>query len=137
MQARCASHLTVGKIGNATVKWQVDSSATWQWHYFLDAAVNDKTLTLLVDTGASGVALPMEFAQSAKIVCRNKIYMQTANGVSEACTTIIPKLTFGPFTLIDTPALLSKNLGQPLLGMNVLQQFKVEQNNGEMRISTR
>lgn len=106
-------------------------------HYFLDAVVNDKALTLLVDTGATGVSLPLAFAQSAKIDCRNKIYMQTANGVAEACTTIIPKLIFGPFTLIDVPAILSKNLGQPLLGMNVLQQFKVEQNDGEMYISTR
>lgn len=106
-------------------------------HYFLEATVNDKTLTFLVDTGASGILLPMSFALSVKINCRNKIYLQTANGVSEACTGIIPKLTFGPFTLTDVPAVLSKNLGQPLFGMNVLQQFKVEQNNGEMRISTR
>lgn len=106
-------------------------------HYFLEALVNDKALTLLVDTGASGIALPISFALSAKINCRNKIYMQTANGVAEACTSIIPKLMFGPFTLTDVPAVMSKNLSQPLFGMNVLQQFKVEQNNGEMRISTR
>lgn len=106
-------------------------------HYFLEATVNDKVLTFLVDTGASGVALPKSFALSAKINCRNKIYMQTANGVAEACTTIIPKLTIGPFTLTDVPAVISENLSQPLLGMNVLQKFKVEQNNGEMRISTR
>jgi clan AA aspartic protease (TIGR02281 family) len=106
-------------------------------HYFLEAMVNDKALTLLVDTGASGVALPMSFAITAKISCRNKTYMQTANGVAEACTTIIPKLTIGPFILTDVPAVISKNLSQPLLGMNVLQKFKVEQNNGEMRISTR
>lgn len=106
-------------------------------HYFLDAMVNDKALTLLVDTGASGVTLPMSFALSARIDCRNKIMMQTANGVAEACTTIIPKLTIGPFTLTDVPAIISKNLSQPLLGMNVLEKFKVEQNNGEMRISTR
>jgi aspartyl protease family protein len=106
-------------------------------HYFLEAMVNDKSLTLLVDTGASGVALPMSFALTAKISCRNKTYLQTANGIAEACTTIIPKLTIGPFILVDVPAVISKNLGQPLLGMNVLQKFKVEQNNGEMRISTR
>lgn len=106
-------------------------------HYFLEAMVNDKVLTFLVDTGATGVALPMSFARSAKIKCRNKIYLQTANGVSEGCTTIIPKLVFGPFTLTDVPAVIAENLSQPLLGMNVLQKFKVEQNDGEMRISTR
>ena len=106
-------------------------------HYFLEATVNDKVLTFLVDTGATGVALPMSIARSANIHCRNKIYLQTANGVAEGCTTIIPKLVFGPFTLTDIPAVISENLSQPLLGMNVLQKFKVEQNEGEMRISTR
>jgi clan AA aspartic protease (TIGR02281 family) len=106
-------------------------------HYFLEATVNDRALTFLVDTGASGISLPMSFALAVKISCRNKIYMQTANGVAEACSAIIPKLIFGPFTLTDVPAVISKNLSQPLFGMNVLQQFKVEQNNGEMRISTR
>ena len=106
-------------------------------HYYLEALVNDKALTLLVDTGASGVALPMPFALAANIGCRNKTYMQTANGIAEACTAIIPKLTIGPFILADVPAVISRNLGQALLGMNVLQKFKVEQNNGEMRISTR
>ena len=106
-------------------------------HYFLEATVNDKVLTFLVDTGATGVALPMSVARSANIICRNKTYMQTANGVAEGCTTIIPKLVFGPFMLTDVAAVISENLGQPLLGMNVLQKFKVEQNEGEMRISTR
>jgi clan AA aspartic protease (TIGR02281 family) len=106
-------------------------------HYFLEASVNDKALTLLVDTGASGVVLPMSFALAAKIGCRNKAYMQTANGIAEACTAIIPKLAIGPFILTDVPAVIAGNLGQPLLGMNVLQQFKVEQDNGEMSISTR
>jgi clan AA aspartic protease (TIGR02281 family) len=106
-------------------------------HYFLEATVNDKALTFLVDTGATGVSLPMATALSAKIGCRNKIYIRTANGASEACTAIVPKLTIGPFVLTDVPAVISKTLDQPLLGMNVLQKFKVEQNNGEMRISTR
>jgi len=105
--------------------------------YFLEAMVNDRTLTFLVDTGASGISLPLSFALSANIICRNKIYMQTANGVAEACTAVIPKLKFGPFMLADVPAVISRNLGQPLFGMNVLQKFKVEQNNGEMRIMTR
>ena len=106
-------------------------------HYFLEASINDKALTFLVDTGATGVSLPMATALSAKIGCRNKIYLNTANGVSEACTAIVPKLTIGPFVLTDVPAVISRTLNQPLLGMNVLQKFKVEQNNGEMRISTR
>lgn len=106
-------------------------------HYFLEGMVNDRVLVFLVDTGASGIALPRSFADKAKISCRNKTYIQTANGSAEACTAIISKLLIGPFLLTDVPAIITKNLSQPLLGMNVLQKFKVEQNNGEMRISTR
>jgi predicted aspartyl protease len=32
---------------------------------------------------------------------------------------------------------IAPNLSQPLLGMNVLQQLRIEQNDGEMRISVR
>jgi aspartyl protease family protein len=31
-------------------------------------------------------------------------------------------------------AIISPNLSQPLLGMNVLKQFRVEQDSGEMRL---
>ncbi len=106
-------------------------------HYFLDGTVNGKALTFVVDTGASSVALPREVAMSAQIYCKEKILMQTANGTASACTTIIPQLKFGPFMIRNAPATISPNLSQPLLGMSVLRQFRIEQDNGEMRISAR
>lgn len=106
-------------------------------HYFLDGTINGKALTFVVDTGASSVALPRAVAMAAQIYCKDKIMMQTANGAASACTTIIPQLKFGPFLIKNAPATISHNLGQPLLGMSVLQQFRIEQDNGEMRISKR
>jgi len=106
-------------------------------HYFLDGTINGKPLTFVVDTGASSVALPRKVAMSAQIYCRDKILVQTANGSASACTAIIPQLRFGPFLIRDAPATISPNLDQPLLGMSVLQQFRIEQGNGEMRISLR
>ena len=104
-------------------------------HYFLNGTINGKALTFVVDTGASSVALPREVAMSAQIYCRDKILVQTANGSASACTAIIPQLKFGPFLIKNAPATISPNLGQPLLGMSVLQQFRIEQDQGEMRIS--
>ncbi|MEO8331971.1 MAG: TIGR02281 family clan AA aspartic protease [Gallionella sp.] len=104
-------------------------------HYFLNGTINGKLLTFVVDTGASTVALPREVAMSARIYCRDKILMQTANGSASACTAIIPQLKMGPFLIHNVPATISPNLGQPLLGMSVLQLFRIEQDNGEMRIS--
>jgi len=106
-------------------------------HYFLNGTINGKALTFVVDTGASTVALPREVAMSAQIYCRDKILMQTANGSASACTAIIPQLKFGPFLIKGALATISPNLAQPLLGMSVLQQFRIEQDKGEMRISVR
>jgi clan AA aspartic protease, TIGR02281 family len=106
-------------------------------HYFLDGSINSKKLTFVIDTGASEVSLPRPVALSAQIYCKNQVLMQTANGSASACTTIIPRLKFGPFLMKDVTATIVPNLSQPLLGMNVLQQFRIEQDNGEMRISKR
>jgi aspartyl protease family protein len=63
--------------------------------------------------------------------------MQTGNGQTQVCGTTIHKLRFGHFTLHDVQAVIAPNLSQPLLGMNVLKQFHVGQDNGEMHLSRR
>lgn len=104
-------------------------------HYFLDGTINGRTLTFVVDTGATAISLPQEAAMSAQIYCREQILMQTANGIASACVTSIPKLEFGPFRIANVPATIAPGLTQPLLGMSVLRHFRIEQENGEMRIS--
>lgn len=106
-------------------------------YYFLDGAVNGKALTFVIDTGASFVSLPRSTADGARISCKDKIDMQTANGSIKGCSTTIKKLNFGPFVIKDVMAVIAPNLSQPLLGMNVLQQLKIAQDKGEMRLSTR
>lgn len=106
-------------------------------HYFIDGTINGKPLTFLVDTGATAVALPREIAYVARMSCDEQVRMNTANGSASACLAVISTLKFGPFTLKNVPATIVPNLDQPLLGMNVLQQFKIEQDNGEMKISNK
>ncbi|ADE10514.1 TIGR02281 family clan AA aspartic protease [Sideroxydans lithotrophicus] len=104
-------------------------------HYFIDGSVNDNYLNFVVDTGATFVALPLATAANAGLTCQGKGLMKTGNGVAQVCTTTIEKLKFGNFTLRYVQAVVMPNLSQPLLGMNVLKQFRVEQDNGEMRLS--
>lgn len=106
-------------------------------HFSVDGTINGKPLTFVIDTGASVVVLPRQLAFSAHIYCGNRVMLQTARGPASACSAVIPKLGIGPFQLKDIPAVISGDLGQPLLGMSVLQQFKIEQDQGEMRISPR
>lgn len=104
-------------------------------HYFLNGEVNSHGLTFVVDTGATMVSLPRAFAASASLFCNDKAVIATANGQSNVCTTIITELKLGNFLFKNVTALIVPNLGQPLLGMNILQGFNIEQKNEEMRLS--
>jgi clan AA aspartic protease (TIGR02281 family) len=106
-------------------------------HYFLDAEVNSHSLTFVVDTGATVVALPRAIAASASLFCNEKALMDTGNGRAGGCTTIITELKLGKGSLVlkNVQAVNMPNLNQPLLGMNVLQNFNIEQKNNEMLLS--
>jgi len=106
-------------------------------HYFLAGEVNSTALTFVIDTGASVVSLPSSVAHAAEIDCKKQVKMSTANGLANACTVTIPKLKFGSFLIEDVAAVVVPNLDEPLLGMNVLQQFNIVQEHGQMRISER
>jgi len=103
-------------------------------HYFVDGMINDQKLNFVIDTGASLVSLPQGLANAAGLLCQRQSMAQTANGLTRTCTTTIQTLKFGTFTLKNVEAMISPNLSQPLLGMNVLKQFRVEQDSGEMRL---
>lgn len=106
-------------------------------HYFLEAEVNSTALTFVVDTGASVVSLPSSVARAAEIECKDQVKINTANGLADVCSVVIPKLKFGSFLIEDVVAVIVPNLSQPLLGMNVLQEFNIVQDHGQMRISER
>ena len=106
-------------------------------HYFVDGVINGKPLNFVIDTGASVVSIPRAAAYAASMSCKNQVLMQTANGASSVCTSVIARLKVGPFLLKDVSAMIVPNLSQPLLGMNVLQRFRIEQDNGEMRLSAK
>lgn len=104
-------------------------------HFFVDGAINDQYLNFIIDTGATVVTLPQSAASTAGLRCISQTAMRTGNGITSVCTTRIQKLSFGNFILKDVDALIAPNLSQPLLGMNVLKRFRVEQESGEMRLS--
>lgn len=104
-------------------------------HYFVDGAVNDHYLNFVIDTGATLVSLPQRVANEAGVKCQGSAISRTANGNTTVCTATIRELKFGGFTVRNVEAVFSPSLDQPLLGMNVLQRFRVEQDGGEMRLS--
>ncbi|TXT38155.1 MAG: aspartyl protease-like protein [Comamonadaceae bacterium] len=104
-------------------------------HYFINAQVNGSKVNFLVDTGATTVALPLAMAVNAKLKCQKMDLMHTGNGITQGCTVTIQKLKLEHITLHYVDAVVLPNLSMPLLGMNVLRQFRIEQDNGQMRLS--
>lgn len=104
-------------------------------HYFLDSEVNGIPVRFVVDTGATVVSLPSSVANAANISCKGQIRMETANGSTAACTGTIDKLKFGSFLVKNVTTAIVPNLSQPLLGMNILEQFKITQDDNKMKIT--
>lgn len=104
-------------------------------HYFVNGSINGKALTFVVDTGASSVVLPRAVAMMAGVYCRDRVLMQTVGGTASGCAGVVARLKFGPFLVRDVPVVIAPDLAQPLLGMNVLQQFRIEQEGGVLKLS--
>ncbi|HXU93927.1 MAG TPA: TIGR02281 family clan AA aspartic protease [Gallionella sp.] len=132
-EAQPADEGTAGSTANGTLVIPQRGNG----HYFVDGSINGKALTFVVDTGASSVVLPRPVAMAAGVYCRDQVLMQTVGGAASGCSSVVAKLRFGQFQIRDVPVMIAPNLTQPLLGMNVLQQFRIEQDGGQLRLSPR
>ena len=105
-------------------------------HYQIPGLINDKPVNFMLDTGATLVAIPEALANDLHIVGRYPINMQTANGEVTGQLTRLEKLSFADFTLYNIKAvIIPGNLDNTvLMGMNVLSQFNLSQEKGELVI---
>lgn len=96
--------------------------------YMTEARVNGRTLTMLIDTGASAVALPERDARSMGIFSQPsdfRIPVKTANGIVNGASATVRDLELGDVRLKDIPALVlpDRALSTPLLGMSALNRL--------------
>lgn len=95
-------------------------------HYYIDADVNGGSVTFLVDTGASMVALDLVDARAVGIRTQNLDFMlpvQTAAGQAMAAPVIIPTLDLAGHRFENVPGVVIQGGGRSLLGMSILNQF--------------
>jgi aspartyl protease family protein len=94
-------------------------------HFHTSAEINGRSISLMVDTGASIVALTYEDAARAGITPRESEYTQrvsTANGIARVAPVMLDKVAIGDVVVRNVAAAIAEpgKLNTTLLGMSFL-----------------
>ena len=107
-------------------------------HFYVEAQLNGQPATLLIDTGATTLAISEELADAAGLTRCRPQQSHTANGIANTCIASLDALQIGPVTLQNVQTSVLPRLSGPgLLGMNVLQRFRMEQDGETLRLTLR
>jgi aspartyl protease family protein len=125
---------TADKLGEAT---QVVLARDLTGHYRAEAFINDVKTSVMVDTGATDVAISQRLADRLGITSTRAIRTQTANGDTVAYMTRLSSVKLGSIVANDVAAIITPNLeGDVLLGMSFLNRMDVRLYKGTMTIKS-
>ncbi|RDD35674.1 putative aspartyl protease [Wolbachia endosymbiont of Cylisticus convexus] len=105
----------------------IEFTKSYDGHFYIQAQVNDRNITFLLDTGATDIVLSQKDALHAGINLQNiqgfKIY-ETAKGQIKAGVVHIPQVKIGKFLINDVQASVNiHSMSHSLLGMSFLRYF--------------
>ncbi len=113
------------------------SKADANGHYYVKGSADGVPLEFMIDTGATHIVLSKETAERLHVGPLNfDLPTYTANGRIQNAQITIHKLTIGPYSVTDIPAVVNGGaLDAPLLGMSWLRLFRsIEIENGVMTL---
>ena len=116
----------------------VELQAGRNGHVVTDADINGRSVEVMVDTGASMVALTFEAAERAGIYVRDRDFTlraSTANGVSLFAPVTLSSVSIGDITVRNVRAAVAERgkLQTTLLGMSFLGRLeRFELRNGRL-----
>ncbi|MEZ5815711.1 MAG: TIGR02281 family clan AA aspartic protease [Hyphomicrobiaceae bacterium] len=104
-------------------------------HFHADAEINGRTIGVLVDTGATLVALSYDDAMAAGVSVNSSDFRyvsSTANGQARFARVTLDQVRIGNVTVRNVPAAVSQpgKLETTLLGMSFLGQLRMEMKDG-------
>jgi aspartyl protease family protein len=116
--------------GSAALKRGADG------HWHAESRVNGRSMTMLVDTGASLVALTQEDARRAGIDVRHLRYdrtVRTASGTARAALVQLDRVQIGAVRLREVDAMvIERGLTTSLLGQSFLNRLEAYQVRGQL-----
>lgn len=95
-------------------------------HFYADVQINGSTVRMLVDTGASGIALTRDDARRAGIgisIGMPNVVGQGAGGEVKGEYVTLDRVSLGDESVSAVPAVVLDGGGQSLLGQSFLGQF--------------
>jgi aspartyl protease family protein len=104
-------------------------------HYRAEAIINNQKVDVLVDTGATGVAISQKVADRLGLKSIDAIRTETANGDSVSYMVRLESVKVGGVEATNVSAMIAPGLdGDALLGMSYLGTMDVRLFKNEMTI---
>lgn len=104
-------------------------------HYRAEALINNKKVNVLVDTGATGVAISQKVADKLNLKSIQAVRTMTANGDTVSYMVRLDSVKVGGVEANNVAATIAPGLdGDALLGMSYLGRMDVRLFNNEMTI---
>ena len=98
-------------------------------HYVATGAINGQPVVFMLDTGATGVAIPEKIARQLGLRGGRAFQTQTANGTAVSYAVTLDRVALGGIELRDVRAAIAPGLqmDQVLLGMSFLKHIEFTQ----------
>jgi aspartyl protease family protein len=121
-----------GSRGEATIALKRNRAG----HYVAPGAINGESVTFLLDTGATQVALSAVLADRLGLRRGAPMSSLTANGYVKSWLTRLDRVELGPFLMRDVQAAILPSMpsDEVLLGMNFLKHLELTQKGSELFI---
>lgn len=120
---------------NLTQSGEVILKRDLSGHYRAEAYINGVKTPVMVDTGATDVAISTSLADTLGLHSINAVRTQTANGDTVAYATRLKSIKLGGIEAHDVAASIIPNLGEEmLLGMSFLSRMDVRLYKGTMTV---
>lgn len=105
-------------------------------HYRAPGNINGQRVEFLLDTGATGIAIPADVARRIGAAAGRAYQAQTAGGVVVAHATRLASVSLGGLMAHDVSGSIIANPGsdEVLLGMSFLSRFDINLKDDEMRL---
>jgi aspartyl protease family protein len=103
-------------------------------HYHWPGAIDGRAVEFLVDTGATGTAIPERLARELGLRSVGTVQSRTANGVATGSVVVGDLSLRGGVRAERLRMVALPGLEAPLLGMDVLGRLRWQQSDGSLRV---